>query len=137
MQNERVVLSISVTVGVPRPGRSLEKLLSFPDEGIAVNSWNVLVKINNTGAALGVPLHFKSHSFSLLFFFNLPWAGRSGNSKHCVLGGWLAEFGRKVNQSNVPSRSRALSPSPQSARVFQPPQHKTCVQGKVTGAGPS
>lgn len=61
--------------------------LSFPDEGIAVNSWNVLVKINNTGAALGVPLHFKSHSFFLLFF-NLSQAGRSENSKHC--GGWLA-----------------------------------------------
>lgn len=76
-------------------------------------------------------------AYEITLFFNLSQAGRSENSKHC--GGWLTGpvLGRKVNQSNVSSRSRELSPSPQSACVRQPLRHKTCVQGKVTGAGPS
>lgn len=44
--------------------------LGFPDEGIAVNSWNVPVKINN--AALAVSLRFPLFNS---IFFNLGWVG--------------------------------------------------------------
>lgn len=43
--------------------------LGFPDEGIAVNSWNVPVKINN--AALAVSLRFPLPLF--FFFFGVGW----------------------------------------------------------------
>lgn len=107
----------------PRPESGKIALrLSFPDGGIAVNSWNVLVKINNTRAALGVPLHFPSNFFLFFFFLTLVGPG-TVEIANIVVGGWLAGWltGQKVNQSNVSSRSRARSPSPQSARVFQTP----------------
>lgn len=80
---------------------------SFPDKGIAVNSWNVSVKINNVWAPLCVSVCFPCELFiltlSALAFMHKTVA---------------KDFRREVNQSNVSSRLEAVSSGPESA-IFQ------------------
>lgn len=80
---------------------------SFPDKGIAVNFWNVSVKINNAGAPLCVsvcfPCELSMLTLSPLAFMNKTVA---------------TDLREEVNQSNVSSRLEAVSSGPESA-VFQ------------------
>lgn len=95
---------------------------SSPDRGIAVNSWNVSVKINNARDTLCLPLCFPSSLLTL----------SAASFMHKTVA---EELRGEVNQSNVSSRFRQSIPA---LRVpsFNP-SAKTYVQGTVTGACPS
>ena len=77
------------------------------DEGIAVNSWNVPVKINNARASLCV-----SRAFPLL---TLRFNPLTGAFMHKTVA---AEQRGGVNQSNVSWRLESVSSGPESA-IFQ------------------
>lgn len=85
---------------------------SSPDMGIAVNSWNVFVKINNALAALCLPLCFPS---SLLTF-------SAASFMHKTV---VEELREEVNHSNVSPRLDAVSSGPKSA-IFQPLSKNMC-----------
>lgn len=78
--------------------------LGFPDEGIAVNSWNVPVKINN--AALAVSPRFP-------LFNSFFWGGVG------------------VNQTNVSSRSQALQIPARRVPSFNPLSGKHAFKVKL------